>query len=137
MINGFNPAIHSQSRRYAKAFNHKLTPTMLTILSTMLGLVPFLFDSPNEVFWFNFAIATIGGICSRCWYCWSSSRYSPAGRKTLKRPARLYFQMHIFLVKEPEEEPFGCEGADRQRNRNPESRETMLRKTLYKEVRDA
>lgn len=47
---------------YVRAFNHKIIPTLLTILSTVLGLVPFLFDGPDEVFWYAFAIGTIGGL---------------------------------------------------------------------------
>ena len=35
---------------------------MLTVISTVLGLVPFLFDGPDEVFWFPFAVGTIGGL---------------------------------------------------------------------------
>lgn len=35
---------------------------MLTIISTVLGLVPFLFDGPKEVFWFPFAVGTIAGM---------------------------------------------------------------------------
>jgi multidrug efflux pump subunit AcrB len=51
-----------QIRDYVKAFNHKIVPTTLTIISTILGLVPFLFDGPSEVFWFAFAIGTISGL---------------------------------------------------------------------------
>ena len=47
---------------YVKSYNHKINPTMLTIISTILGLIPFLFDGPEEVFWFSFAIGTIGGM---------------------------------------------------------------------------
>ena len=46
---------------YLKAFNHKIVPISLTILSTILGLAPFLYDGPEEVFWFAFAIAAISG----------------------------------------------------------------------------
>lgn len=46
---------------YLKAFNHKIIPIMLTMLSTVLGLIPFLYDGPGEVFWFAFAAAAIGG----------------------------------------------------------------------------
>lgn len=49
-------------RLYIKAFNHKIIPIMLTIISTVLGLLPFLSDGPGEVFWFSFAVASIGGI---------------------------------------------------------------------------
>lgn len=47
---------------YIRAFNHKINPIMLTILSTVLGLIPFLTDGPEEVFWFDFAVGTIGGM---------------------------------------------------------------------------
>jgi multidrug efflux pump subunit AcrB len=50
------------SRQYIKAFNHKVIPISLTILSTVLGLLPFMTDGPDEVFWFDFAIGTIGGL---------------------------------------------------------------------------
>ena len=43
-------------RKYVRAFNHKIKPVMLTVISTVLGLIPFLFDGPDEVFWFAFAI---------------------------------------------------------------------------------
>lgn len=49
-------------RAYVKAFAMKVTPIMLTISSTILGLIPFLTDGPKEVFWFDFAIGTISGM---------------------------------------------------------------------------
>ncbi|MBP5235255.1 MAG: efflux RND transporter permease subunit [Bacteroidales bacterium] len=49
-------------RLYIKAFNHKAVPTFLTIASTALGLLPFLSDGPEEVFWFDFAVGTICGL---------------------------------------------------------------------------
>lgn len=52
----------SEVRRYVRSFDRKIWPISLTILSTILGLVPFLFDGPGEVFWFSFAIGTIGGM---------------------------------------------------------------------------
>ena len=47
---------------YVRAWNLKVRPIMLTILSTVLGLLPFLSDGPGEVFWFDFAIGTIAGM---------------------------------------------------------------------------
>ena len=36
---------------------------MLTILSTILGMIPFLIDGPDEKpFWFSLAVGTIGGL---------------------------------------------------------------------------
>ena len=49
-------------RGYIKAFGRKINPIMLTVISTVLGLIPFLTDGPQEVFWFDFAIGTIGGM---------------------------------------------------------------------------
>ena len=46
---------------YLKAFNHKIIPIMLTIISTILGLIPFLYDGSEEIFWFAFAIAATSG----------------------------------------------------------------------------
>ncbi len=57
-LNRINPV-----RLYVKAYNHKIIAVLLTIISTVLGLVPFLIDGPKaEEFWFSFAIGTIGGL---------------------------------------------------------------------------
>lgn len=53
----------SPIQAYIKAFNHKITPIALTLISTILGLLPFLSDGPDDVFWFDFAVATIAGLC--------------------------------------------------------------------------
>ncbi len=50
------------ARAYIRAFDRKIWPITLTILSSVLGLVPFLFDGPSEVFWFSFAVGTIAGL---------------------------------------------------------------------------
>ena len=47
---------------YIKAFNRKIVPTMLTILSTVLGLIPFLLDGRQSQFWFSFAIGVMSGM---------------------------------------------------------------------------
>ena len=47
---------------YLRAFNNKIIPISLTVVSTVLGLIPFLMDGPNEVFWFAFAVGTISGL---------------------------------------------------------------------------
>ena len=51
-----------KEKGYLKAFSLKITPITLTIISTVLGLIPFLTDAPQEVFWFDFAIGTISGM---------------------------------------------------------------------------
>lgn len=45
-----------------KACTRKFTPIFLTIISTCLGLMPFLIEGQKEVFWFSFAIGVIGGL---------------------------------------------------------------------------
>ena len=48
--------------QYIHAFRQKIVPVMLTIFSTVLGLIPFLYGGQKEVFWFSLAIGTIGGL---------------------------------------------------------------------------
>jgi len=45
-----------------KAMTGKIWPVTLTLLSTCVGLVPFLIYGENEVFWFSLAVGTIGGL---------------------------------------------------------------------------
>lgn len=47
---------------YFKAFNYKIIPVMLTIVSTMVGLIPFVWGGQKEAFWFSFAAGSIGGL---------------------------------------------------------------------------
>jgi multidrug efflux pump subunit AcrB len=49
-------------RAYVRAWNRKIVPTMLTIVSTVLGLIPFLFDGSDNVFWFAFAVGVMGSM---------------------------------------------------------------------------
>src|SRR5690606_30119715 len=67
IINDFNNYVKNYPSRpklmiYIKAFNHKIIPISLTIISTVIGLVPFIWDGQNEVFWFAFASGVIGGL---------------------------------------------------------------------------
>ena len=48
--------------QYIHAFRQKIVPIGLTIFSTVLGLIPFLYGGQKEVFWFSLAIGTIGGL---------------------------------------------------------------------------
>ena len=50
------------TRLYLKAFNHKIIPIVLTILSTILGFAPFLIGGKKEPFWFGLATGTMGGL---------------------------------------------------------------------------
>lgn len=65
IINEYNNIIKQQKpglRSYMKAFNHKVVPIILTITSTIMGLVPFLLGGQSEPFWFAFAAGSIGGL---------------------------------------------------------------------------
>lgn len=67
ILNDFNSLIKINNRKniidmYIKAFNYKITSIFLTIASTMLGLIPFVWGGQNEVFWFAFAVGSLGGL---------------------------------------------------------------------------
>lgn len=47
---------------YVRAYNHKVNAVSLTVLSTVLGLVPFFIDSAQEPFWLSFAVGSAGGL---------------------------------------------------------------------------
>ena len=49
-------------RLYVKAFNGKIIPIFLTVMSTVLGLVPFLAGGDDSTFWFSLAVGTMGGL---------------------------------------------------------------------------
>ncbi len=47
---------------YVKAFSRKIVAVILTVVSTVAGLIPFLLDGPEEKFWYSFAVGTISGL---------------------------------------------------------------------------
>jgi multidrug efflux pump subunit AcrB len=49
-------------RSYVKAWNSKVIPIFLTVVSTILGFVPFMVGTSKEAFWFPLAAGTIGGL---------------------------------------------------------------------------
>lgn len=49
-------------KAYLKAWNAKITPIFLTVVSTILGFIPFMLGSDKEAFWFPLAAGTIGGL---------------------------------------------------------------------------
>ena len=48
-------------KAYIKAWNAKISPIMLTVISTILGFIPFMVGH-REAFWFPLAVGTIGGL---------------------------------------------------------------------------
>lgn len=67
ILNEFNqirerrPSI-SYLKAYLKAWNSKIIPIFLTVISTILGFVPFMMGESKEAFWFPLAAGTIGGL---------------------------------------------------------------------------
>lgn len=49
-------------KAYLKAWNAKITPIFLTVVSTILGFIPFMLGPDKEAFWFPLAAGTIGGL---------------------------------------------------------------------------
>ena len=49
-------------RAFVKAWNAKIIPIFLTVVSTVLGFIPFMVGDGKEAFWFPLAAGTIGGL---------------------------------------------------------------------------
>ena len=66
IVNEYNNSRNNNGKlgikQYIKAYSHKITPIMLTIFSTILGLMPFILTSHQEPFWYAFAAGSIGGL---------------------------------------------------------------------------
>ena len=67
IINDFNNLVARKNksisvRTFLKAYNQKIVAIILTILSTVLGLIPFIWGGQKEVFWFAFAVGAMGGL---------------------------------------------------------------------------
>lgn len=52
----------SQLVCYQKAFNRKIIPIFLTVVSTALSFIPFIVDGSKEAFWYPLASGIIGGL---------------------------------------------------------------------------
>lgn len=68
MVNDYNQLLRSNKKEIGanqhliKAIFNRSRTIILTIIALGCGMVPFLFDGVNEVFWFPLAIGTIGGL---------------------------------------------------------------------------
>lgn len=68
-------------RAYLKAWNAKIIPIFLTVVSTMLGFVPFMVGMDKEAFWFPLAAGTIGGLAMSMVGIWVFLPLMVVGRK--------------------------------------------------------
>lgn len=57
-----NKPLLSPHKAYLKAWNAKIIPIFLTVVSTILGFIPFMLGQDKEAFWFPLAAGTIGGL---------------------------------------------------------------------------
>ena len=57
-----NQSKNRENKSILKAIMGKASPILLTIMSTCFGLIPFIMEGQNEIFWFSLAIGTIGGL---------------------------------------------------------------------------
>jgi len=67
LLNEFNSLFRTYPhvkpiRLYIRAFRVKIVPIMLTVLSTILGFIPFIVGETKESFWYPLAIGTMGGL---------------------------------------------------------------------------
>lgn len=64
IINEFslNTKKHHQTKAFLKAFNKKIIPILITIASTVVGLIPFLIYKTANNFWYSFAITICIGL---------------------------------------------------------------------------
>jgi multidrug efflux pump subunit AcrB len=68
-LNDYNNLINENQRLpgwriYLKAYNSKIIPVLLSTVSMIIGLIPFIIYSKNEPFWYAMAISIIGGLIS-------------------------------------------------------------------------
>lgn len=84
----------SPYKAYLKAWNAKITPIFLTVVSTILGFIPFMVGTDKEAFWFPLAAGTIGGLAMSILGIFL---YLPIF--TLKRPPKTGRRIRIFRRK--------------------------------------
>ena len=67
ILNEYNNILETNDKlppmkAYLRAWNAKIRPITLTIISTILGFTPFMIGEFKEAFWFPLAAGTIGGL---------------------------------------------------------------------------
>ncbi|ADY50867.1 acriflavin resistance protein [Pseudopedobacter saltans DSM 12145] len=67
ILNDYNNLLKDQGHKdkltlFVKSYNSKIIPVILSTVSMIIGLIPFIIYSKNDVFWYALAISTIGGL---------------------------------------------------------------------------
>lgn len=67
ILNDYNNLLHDFPDKprlllFVKAYNSKIIPVILSRISIIIGLIPFIVYSVNEPFWFALAMSAIGGL---------------------------------------------------------------------------
>lgn len=60
--NAFRRRDWSKRRAYLRAFDGKIVPILMTLLSTALGFVPFMLGTGQDAFWFSLSVGTVCGL---------------------------------------------------------------------------
>jgi multidrug efflux pump subunit AcrB len=58
----YSKKYRSHNQALVRAIGNRSRTIILTTISTICGLIPFLIDGPEEVFWFSLSAGTIGGL---------------------------------------------------------------------------
>jgi multidrug efflux pump subunit AcrB len=66
ILNEFNYSVRKYQKpplkAYLRAYHHKIIPIALTIISTVVSFIPFLWGDKQEGFWFSMGVGTSGGL---------------------------------------------------------------------------
>ncbi|PKQ66892.1 efflux RND transporter permease subunit [Raineya orbicola] len=61
---------HRANYQLLKIAFRKFVPVLITILTSVLGFVPFLLEGDKEIFWFSLALGSIGGLIASLFAVW-------------------------------------------------------------------
>jgi len=66
----WQPNIHRANYRLLKIAFYKFVPILITMLTSILGFIPFLLEGDKEIFWFSLALGSIGGLVASLFAVW-------------------------------------------------------------------
>jgi multidrug efflux pump subunit AcrB len=93
LVNEYNRILNrrpgmNRMKAYIKSWNIKIVPIFLTIVSTILGFIPFMVGLDRESFWFPLAAGTIGGLVTSFVAIFVYLPLFLISRRTVRRKAR-------------------------------------------------